>query len=306
MRQKDPVKAAELERKLTSYTTRALPGIADLPRRQCLINQIIDSVRRIQYVKTIETRDRTTFCINPSNRAFDPLNAAVWHRDNGDLDEALWLVFLITHFGKHKTKKWELVRNVYGKLGARSYWNWRNVCRNKAGFIRWLQANQTALKSVGGFGNHRKYQSLDALKRQGTGQTILSYINWIGRGHSHAIKIVQLTAMYGSNRRELFAGIYDSMNAVMGFGRTAKFDFLTMAGKLDLFNVEPGSTFMVGATGPYSGAKMLFGSNETRKTCDAWLADLEAHLGMYYGMQVLEDSLCNWQKSPRTYKYFSG
>ena len=99
--------------------------------------------------------------------------------------------------------------------------------------------------------------------------------------------------------------------AVASFGRTAKFDYLTMIGKLGLAPIEPGSTYMHGATGPLSGARLLFGGRKTapltRSDLEAWLVELEArlHLGTH-GMQVLEDALCNWQKNPRTFVPFRG
>jgi hypothetical protein len=48
------------------------------------------------------------------------------------------------------------------------------------------------------------------------------------------------------------------MRAVASFGRTARFDYLTMVGKLGLAGIEPGSTYMQGATGPFTGACLLF------------------------------------------------
>jgi len=53
------------------------------------------------------------------------------------------------------------------------------------------------------------------------------------------------------------------MNDVERFGRTAKFDYLTMVGKLGLAAIEPGSTYMQGATGPLKGARLLFGGRAT-------------------------------------------
>ena len=68
--------------------------------------------------------------------------------------------------------------------------------------------------------------------------------------------------------------------------------------------------YMQGATGPYQGALLLFGENSRPKLSqselEAWLVRLEAHLDLYFGMQVLEDALCNWQKSPRKFKPFRG
>ena len=48
------------------------------------------------------------------------------------------------------------------------------------------------------------------------------------------------------------------MDALKRFGRTARFDYLTMVGKLGLANIAPGSPYMVGATGPLKGAALLF------------------------------------------------
>lgn len=98
------------------------------------------------------------------------------------------------------------------------------------------------------------------------------------------------------------------MNNVISFGRTAKFDYLTMIGKLGFAPIEPGSTYMQGSTGPFKGAVLLFSGHTTaalsRADLDAWLIQLEAHL--HVGMQVMEDALCNWQKSPGVFRPFRG
>lgn len=99
------------------------------------------------------------------------------------------------------------------------------------------------------------------------------------------------------------------MVAVASFGRTGQFDYLTMLAKLDLAEIEPGSTYMTGATGPLAGAHLLFGTNSvtaTPRQLDGWLVELEATLGVEMGMQILEDSLCNWQKSPAQFVPFRG
>ena len=114
----------------------------------------------------------------------------------------------------------------------------------------------------------------------------------------------------GGNPRKTFDYLYRSMDDVVSFGRLARFDYLTMVGKLGLAPIEPGSTYMQGATGPVLGARLLFGGN-TKATpnssdLDAWLVQLEADLNMNFGMQVLEDALCNWEKSPVNFKPFRG
>jgi hypothetical protein len=106
----------------------------------------------------------------------------------------------------------------------------------------------------------------------------------------------------------MFDDLYRSMCSVASFGRLARFDYLTMLGKLGLAPIEPGSTYMMGATGPLDGARMLFTGDSTAavaaRQLDQWLVELEAVLRV--GMQVLEDSLCNWQKSPERFVPFRG
>src|SRR5258708_32589044 len=101
-----------------------------------------------------------------------------------------------------------------------------------------------------------------------------------------------------------FDNLYQSIESVSCFGRTARFDYLPMVGKLRLAAIDPPSTYMAGATGPVRGARLLFGSNENATTLDRWLAELDTQLNV--GMQVLEDALCNWQKSPEVFTPFRG
>jgi hypothetical protein len=97
------------------------------------------------------------------------------------------------------------------------------------------------------------------------------------------------------------------MSAVKSFGRTARFDYLTMIGKLGLAPIEPGSAYLQGATGPVKGARLLFGDAHavlSLKELDIRLVQLGGELNV--GMQVLEDALCNWQKSPQKFRPFRG
>jgi hypothetical protein len=103
--------------------------------------------------------------------------------------------------------------------------------------------------------------------------------------------------------RAAFDSVYRSMEAVKRFGRLARFDYLTMVGKLELAPIKPGSAYIRGSTGPLAGARLLFG-NGTAAKLDEWLVHLDGKLQV--GMQVLEDSLCNWQKSPEEFRAFRG
>lgn len=308
MRPEDMPLAAELKRKLREFSedNHPLPGIETQAAMDCLINQLVDSIKRVKYVELIRDKNISQGVIDPQNNAFDPVKAASWHRTNSNIDEACWLLFLSIHFGKHLTDKWKLTRAIYGKLGASPFWTWNNVSQNIQGFLQWLNENHDDVKASGKFGNHRKYENLVAYGGNvGTGATIASYINWIMSEGGHVQFFNRILHENDGDARSSFNTLYNAMNQVVRFGRTGKFDYLTMIGKMGIVAIEPGSTYMQGATGPYDGASILFGATN-RRTLNNRLNELEEHLDIFFGMQVLEDAICNWQKNTTTYQYFGG
>lgn len=310
MREKDIPLAKELHEKLRSFSSDiiTLPGIAARPDLKCLVAQLVDSIRRIKYVQVIKDKPISVSCIQPQLSFFDPLRAASYQRRVGNINEAFWLVFLLTHFGKNRRTGWSLVKNIYA--GDGQTWTWNRICTNFNVFREWLHQNNDALKATGNFGNHRKYQSLDSYSLVGTGNAIGSYIEWVGPAFDHPTLIAETISRVGNDSYVLFDGLYQSLGQVISFGRTAKFDYLTMVGKLGLAPIAPRFTYMNGATGPKKGAKLLFRGNINASISESELNEmltlLDRHLDLFFGMQVLEDALCNWQKSPDNYIYFSG
>lgn len=285
-----------------------LPGIATHARRAAYVMQVVDSIRRVRFVSAIAARD-----IHPSrgdglSEMFDPIKAAVLRKREGDIDEACWLVFLFVHFGKHARSGYRYTREVYSALGERSPWTWARVSRDVGGFRTWLAGSEAALsRGTGrGFGNHRKYESLSGLRPNGTGAVVASYVQWVLAHGGHAALFEYACAQARDNRTATFDWLYRSMNSVCRFGRTARFDYLTMLAKLGLADIEPGSAYYSNATGPVVGARLMFQGNVashlSATELDRRTAVLSQHLGV--GMQVMEDSLCNWQKSPEQYVRF--
>jgi hypothetical protein len=287
----------------------SLPGIHGPRDLNCFLAQLVDSIRRVKYVEVIREKPLSNIYIDANNRFFDPLKAASWHKKKGNIDEAFWLVFLLTHFGKNKKSGWRLLQEIYKGVDGKN-WTWENIVKDFNDFRHWLQRNQDRLKFIGHFGNHRKYQSLDAYSKTGTGVAIGSYIEWVGPEGMHKLVISRAKEQAGNDPRQLFSFLFQSMDNIISFGRMGKFDFLTMIGKLGLAAIEPGSTYMQGATGPKAGARLLFGGNKNAQLPESMLNEylnkLDKHLNLYFGMQVLEDALCNWQKSPGDYIYFKG
>jgi hypothetical protein len=305
MRNDDLALAKLLEQRLDifSRTIHPVPGISTREYKSTFVFQLIESVRRTRFVQEVAKRQISDLRKDPTSELFDPLRAAILYLREGALDEAAWLVFLFVHFGKNAKSGYRLIRDVYGKLGSRSKWDWKSVSKNPESFRHWLDKNMPKLRSGDAhraFGNHRKYQSLDAWKPNGTGDAIASYVAWVQRLGSHSDLFEEFVKQASGNPQRAFAALYKSMNAVKSFGRTAKFDYLTMIGKLGIAEIQPDSVHFQGATGPVSGAKLMFFGSANNNRSSATLEMLSDKLAdsIKVNKQVIEDSLCNWQKSP--------
>ncbi|MCR1795840.1 hypothetical protein, partial [Leptospira sp. id769339] len=284
-------------------------GIYNSDNRRSLVEQIIESERRVKYISVIKSRGIAAFYADTRNSYFDPYKASIVHQNIGDVEEAFWLIFIATHFGKNKRHGWSYARAVYGALNSDSIWNWDKIKNNVAVFKEWLKEKSTKIESLGGgFGNHRKYESLTSQTENGSGAVIESYVNWVSEFDTHVNLFSTAIKHSNGNEYEAFNHIYKLMGKVKRFGRTAKFDYLTMIGKMKLAAIKPGSPFLQGATGPLTGAKTLFLNSTEVKIRTVHLEEYVKELGNYLrvGMQEMEDSLCNWQKSPSKFKPFRG
>jgi hypothetical protein len=240
---------------------------------------------------------------NPHHVNFDAERAVAYHVQNGNLEEAAWLVFLMTHFAKPAGSGWKRLIDVYGGLGT-ILWNWQTVRANPVAFKTWIAANW---QQVGGkFGNHRKYETLRPTASRSFGAILDSYIAWIGpQGHvAHFGNTVRQT---GNNPHTIFDTLYQEMN-VLSFGRLAKFDYLSTLGRYGIAPISAGSAYLDDATGPAAGACLLFDGNSNSGTKAAvlqtYMDELDGSLSV--GMTAMEDAICNWQKSPRYFVHFRG
>ena len=307
MRRADIPLAKELQAKLVEFRkSRALPGISTKNNFGCLIEQMVDSIRRIKYVRLIRDKNISPLCADARSIAFDPIKAAAWRRQQGNVNEACWLVFLATQFGKHVESKWGLVKSIYGARTYPAHWNWDRISANPNLFRQWLRANRAAVQATGNFGNHRSRETLDD---SCTGATVAGYVSWVGTTHNHQTLVNNAQNNVGANPGDMFRYLYNNMS-VPRFGRLGKFDYLSMLGKLNLMPIAPSSTYLRNATGPLRGARLLFKNNKNANvdedTACAWLDELGEHLDLDFGMQVLEDAVCNWQKNPSKYTRFAG
>jgi len=302
--------AAQLADGLRSYSEQIqlLPGIQNRASEFCLVRQLIDSIRRVRFVRQLAYKNLDAIVGDPTSDRFDPLMAAVISSRESDEDNALWLTFLAVHFGKHAHDGWSLVRSVYGCLGDGARWDWDAVARDPDGFRQWLAEHQGALRQFR-FSNHRQYESLAAYSTNGTGSVIASFVVWRLSGGSLSERVRAIHQRRGQHPGVVFDALYRELSVLRRFGRLARFDFLTMLGKLGIAPIEPPSPYLRdGATGPYRGLCLLITGHThgavARRLADEICIELGEYLDL--GMQELEDALCNWQKSPTSYQYFKG
>jgi hypothetical protein len=294
----------ELDQALRDFSKKhvRLAGIVDHAHREALVLQMIASLRRLDYTQAIRSRDISPDRADPASHLFDPERAAALLARTGEVDEAIWLIFLATHFGQHGRHKWLLLRDVYSGLGD-GMWTWARVSANPQHFRAWLQQNVQKIR--GSFGNHRKYETLNPASNNGTATVIESFVQCVAPSPSRWF--ASLVRSVGNDPHALFDESYNRL-MIARFGRLAKFDFLALLGRLDLAPISPGSAYLAGATGPLRGARLLIDGNAKSTTRAADLDEILQKLDqlLNIGMQVMEDSICNWQKSPHRFIHFRG
>ncbi|MEI4480945.1 MULTISPECIES: alpha-glutamyl/putrescinyl thymine pyrophosphorylase clade 3 protein [unclassified Phyllobacterium] len=298
--EKNRLKAAMLHH---AATVRQLPGISNPLALEALGMQFIASIRREDYYRRVQEKPISAQRANPNSAVFDAERAVAYHMQNGNFEEAAWLVFLMTHFARPADTGWLRLQDVYGMLGQGT-WSWQTVQSNPPAFTQWLSANWTNIR--GKFGNHRKYESLRPTSNRNMARVLASYTQLIG--NSHVNFFARAVQSAGNNPETIFDHLYRQLGAVVTFGRLAKFDYLALIGRYGIAPISPGSAYLSGATGPASGVRLLFlgtpNGRATTKSMQRWLDDLDRDLVV--GMQVMEDALCNWQKSPTSFTHFKG
>jgi hypothetical protein len=305
---KDNARHAEFLQLLNNIPEAIPPavGLTTTARKSVLAAQLVDSVRRIAYLNLVSARAVSPSLHEPYSGSFDPLGGGVVLMRSNQVDDAYWLIYLATHFGKHKTDGWNLVEDFYGRFEQGGNWDWATASQNPQAIEDWLVVNYPAVTGSGRprrFGNHRKFETLKpGLK--GTGYALRSYIDWVGGYGSHQALIAAAQQQVGQNPREVFAYLYRELENVSKLGRLGKFDLLCNLSNLMIAPIFPDKAYIKESTGPKIGAKLFFGNGLTADALETACIGLSEYLNV--SPQAVEDSLCNWQKSPEAYIYFRG
>ncbi len=284
-------------------TVRRLPGLEDPRAVATLAMQCVASMRREDYYRLVQQKRISATRADPHHPTFDAERAVAFYVQNGNVDEAVWLIFLMTYFARPADSGWVRLQDVYGRLGQ-GIWNWAAVSADPAAFTAWLAANWRQVR--GKFGSHRKYETLRSDSARNMARVVEDYVHWIGlQGHRRFFADVVRTA--GNDPHRIYDRLYHKMT-ITSFGRLAKFDYLALIGRYGIAPISAGSAYLDGATGPLRGARLLFDGRvdglTSGEVLQQLLDQLDGYLGV--GMQVLEDALCNWQKNPLSFEHFRG
>lgn len=302
-----PSRDAERQRIVVELNAAKVPlglnGLRDAATVEALALQFVASLRREDYYRHVQAKPISPERADPNNASFDAERAVAFHMQQGNIDEAGWLIFLMTFFARRPDTQWRRLQDVYGRLGV-GIWSWTTVTADPSAFYKWLTANWRDIR--GAFGNHRKYESLQPTANRSLIRAVAEYLEWIGPG-GHDRFFANAVHATGNNPHAIFDYLYRELK-IISFGRLAKFDYLSLIGRYGLAPIAAGSAYLKGATGPGRGARLLFDDNPksptSYKILQKKLNDLDVRLGV--GMEVLEDSLCNWQKSPRNFIHYKG
>lgn len=297
----------EISNALTSHSqnVRPLTGMADPRACEALAMQIMASLRRDEYFQVIQSRgpiaaDRA----DPNSAKFEAELGVVHFLQNGLYDEAAWLIFLMVAVAKPSDSGWARLKDIYGKLGL-GRWGWQEAAAAPGAVEDWLAQHWNAIG--GKFGNHRKYASLRPDSAIPFGRAVTEYVAWVNADGGHQALFGRLVFEGGNDPHSIFDRFYKAL-PIKGFGRLGRFDWVAMLARYSFIPAEAGSAYLKDATGPKAGIKLLFENDVTANTSpallQAWLDDLDADLGVR--MEVLEDAICNWQKTPLKFTHFKG
>ncbi len=284
-----------LRKRLDDFaSTHQLPGLRHGRDRARLVRMLLRSQKTLRALRLKNFAGST----DPSRTDFHPYKAVIERFASGDIDEAIWVAFLIIHFGwsGRKSRASESIRLFYSKFGT-GLWNWEEVLRNPQSVRDWMLGLTKAQLRQLKFGNHRKYETNNPRKTIGTPAVIRSFMEWTKRGGGGSpARALHSFSTDGYNPQDAFDRAYRSMS-IKRFGRTARFDFLCLLANLGVVAVDPPHCYLEDATGPRAGALLIVKGNKNAKWARGVSGTIES-LGRHLtvAVEAWEDALCNWQK----------
>ena len=295
------------------------PGIKDKPNRKALVDEIIDSARRVNIVRKIPKKRKNckvdSDFWNPKNDKFNPKFGAVELKKDGQFDEAVWLIFLHIHFGEDcgcgsscspiQKSCLNLLKEFYSKFGSNSRLTFKEFKKyDLKKFLSIPGMTKQNLNSLGSYSNHRQREKYEPeyiyrILSEYRDKFLSSHGNFSDLIKSISPKTKKYPEWYF---KYLFSLLFPRPKRIFRFGRLAVFDFLATLGNLDILPLEPDSTHLLEATGPLKGANALINNDKNIKNSKndyiLYIEQIVDNLddSLKIGKHALEDCLCNWQK----------
>lgn len=213
-------------------------------------------------------------------------------RGVGDVHEAVWRAFIGAHFARlsasTRDRSAESAARLLCAFGNEPVWTWAHVSANRGKDLKaWLTETHEVLSLT--FGNHRSHE----LPRNVDLWLTIRSFTQLAIGMNGPANVVK--APGASNAGERFDILFRKLSKIHRFGRLGSFDFIDLLLQMKLVtDAEPAHCYLKGSTGPLKGAQQIWGSKpvEILDDCAAKLAKT-----LDVSCFVLEDALCNFQKS---------
>ncbi len=284
---------------IKSLWEQGVSDLLDVELSEEIINvlslQTIDSIRRITIYDTYAIKARQAE--GSSLSYFHTSNPFILsQRDSLPLNSRVWYIYLATYFGKSNKSKWKLFNNAAFRKD-KTLIELDHILNNRQNYYEYLRSLDFFAES--NFSNHRKYTK-KALDGEGGVLNSMEYFldNMDHFTHANSVE---------------FDFIYKRALLIPNFGRMAAFDFTASLSKCNLNVDAPVSMYHQSSTGPLRALKhilILSGAESTNRKAQVELGDKllqwfinNSDIPMI--AQVIEDAICNWQKSPtRHVKYF--
>jgi len=280
-------------RRLTGYLApQSLPGLRSRPSREKFLRELQHSLKKYRALRIRRFPGST----DPSDPEFQPYLTILESAEAGGKEEAIWLSFLTTLCGpvSGDGARWESVRCLYGAFDGPARWTWDRVQARPESLRAWMTKHRDKVRRLR-FGNHRKYETHDPAKRGSTAAIVESYVEWVAKGGNGSQVGIFEEAVRDRTPEAAFDNLFRRIR-VKRFGRTARFDWLCLVGNLGLFPLAPGLCYLRSASGPRVGAKRLFGSSGAQDVDGLEEKAAALARALEVPLEVMEDTLCNWQK----------
>jgi hypothetical protein len=260
-----------------------------------LANQTSDSIRRIEIYEAYNKRaiqavkEKQDFC-HTSN----PFVLA--QRSDLSLNNRLWIIYVATYFGKSNKSKWTLFeRATFNKKKSILLFDEIKLDLNK--YFKYLSSFDFFENC--NYSNHRKFTAKNLLKKNGVFESMEYFTNNIDK--------------YSSVEKMDFHTMYKLSQKIPNFGRLAGFDFSSSLVKCSFNIEEPKSMYAEHSTGPLDAIGLILkltnnsaSATSRKKLCTDLMQWFLDNSDIFMIGQVLEDSICNWQKNTVNYIRYSG